>query len=122
MTVVRILRVHFLQIFIIIPFERKYHLQQHLRIHDNNFDKCIFCPWQGMYNEGYGQIHLAMHFNMTGTHVCSFCGMKFFYASRKRTHEEVFHERIENRYNCKMCGFSTYSNSVLQKHVCNKKS
>jgi len=93
-------------------FVSQSHLERHIRIHDNDLLHCHFCPWTG--NTGL-DIHLNHHFH-NRPYKCSFCADSFYQHIKRRQHEEVFHEKIADRYKCDRCIFKTHSYDVINRH------
>ena len=60
------------------------------------------------------------HFNIR-PFKCSFCADTFYHIHDRNRHEQIIHEKIEDRYNCDKCDFKTYSPYALNSHKALKK-
>ena len=96
-------------------FENYPLLLLHQRVHDNNLFQCYFCPWSG-FHDGSFRNHLNHHFDIRPFQ-CSYCDKKFFEASGKMKHEDIYHEKINDRYKCQFCDFKSYSGDIVRKHI-----
>ena len=56
-------------------FKIQYDLEQHMRIHNNELDKCQYCPYQYVQGHHYKD-HLNKHFGIKD-HKCDYCGLSF---------------------------------------------
>ena len=92
-------------------------LTNHVNLHDNNLYKCFFCPWgcpKGLHmaiNE-----HLNHHFR-TREFDCPFCDKKFYRKHVLKQHIERFHEKIEGKYRCSYCEYTSHSKATLGMHI-----
>ena len=87
-------------------------LERHIRIHDNNLLHCHFCPWSGNTDL---VTHINHHFH-NRPYTCSYCADAFYNCKDKTQHEELFHEKISDRYKCDRCFFKTHSMVLISRH------
>ena len=92
----------------------------HEKLHDNNLKKCYFCPWRGVPDHKKPfEIHFDKHIfgpKLTGRYPCDFCAKKFDYPHARKRHVEHLHEKVNDRYKCEKCDFSTYAYFLLYAH------
>ena len=97
-------------------FPNHHHLLRHLRMHENLYESCYFCPWRGNpFNSHLNSIHLNQHLGQT-LFECSHCDQKFYRKHLLALHFESYHEKIEGKYTCKTCGYKTHSSDYFSKH------
>ena len=97
-------------------FERRSALRKHVNLHDNNLQKCYFCPQAVAVGENHSiTTHLNQHLN-NFTHKCDICGKQFFRKTLLKNHFEVYHEKIVDKYKCTLCEFKTYCKQYLNDH------
>ena len=98
-------------------FDSKTDLERHLGRHDNNFQKCFFCPWASQtHNRMYISAHYDHHSNQP-RFKCEICEKQFFVRYDMEKHFENSHEKIEGRYKCKICSFRGHSRVHLANHM-----
>lgn len=91
-------------------------LVKHINLHDNNLEKCYFCPWGAVVGQtSHIATHLNQHLNQA-TFKCLFCVKRFFRKDHLDLHFEIYHEKIDGKYTCKHCGYKTHSRGCLSKH------
>ena len=91
-------------------------LQIHLNLHENNVEKCYFCPWAAVVGQN---THISTHLNQHLKHAifkCSHCTKKFYRKQSLVNHFEIYHEKIDGKYTCETCGYKTHSSDCLSKH------
>ena len=98
------------------PYQTK--LDLHVRLHDNNLLRCLFCPWQGAQEDNL-QKHINHHFKFRPMS-CSFCNASFYSTSNRKDHEDRFHEKMNDRYKCSLCPFTHYSKDGMRFHKLKK--
>ena len=92
-------------------------LLKHHNLHDNILDKCPFCPWGSPVGQTHLiSIHLNQHLNLTNFE-CSVCKKRFFRKVSLDDHFEIYHEKVEGKYRCKICVYKTYSRLSLGQHM-----
>ena len=98
-------------------FSNQFGLTNHLSLHDNNLNKCFFCPW-GCSAVAHHAIdeHLNHHFR-TPKFDCAFCDKKFYRKFVLNQHMELYHEKIEGKYSCSYCEYRTHSKANLGMHI-----
>ena len=97
-------------------FKKPFPLVRHLKIHDNLYENCYFCPWRGNpFDSEWISSHLNQHLGQA-LFECSHCDKKFYRKDLLSKHFEVIHEKIEGRYTCRTCGFKTHSGDSFSKH------
>ena len=85
-------------------------------MHDNDLMHCHFCPWTGNTQL---DVHMNHHFNIK-PYKCSYCTDVFYQHGNRRVHEEVNHEKIDDRYKCDRCIFKTHSYVLMKNHTNHK--
>ena len=60
--------------------------------------------------------HLNQHLNLTNFE-CSVCKKRFFRKVSLDDHFEIYHEKVEGKYRCKICVYKTYSRLSLGQHM-----
>ena len=72
-------------------FEKHYHLVRHLKMHDNSYESCFFCPWRGnSLNDHQTGHHYNRHLGIKN-YICEICGSKLTKRSYLRLHYEKVH-------------------------------
>ena len=89
-------------------------LLYHTSLHKNKMFDCFFCPWKGAQPSICIE-HLNHHLGMR-PFKCAFCQSTFYNKVARNTHVEAFHERIVDRYRCKICDFITHSRAIMAQH------
>ena len=89
-------------------------LDRHLRIHDNNLIYCYFCPWGGVRTDQF-LMHMNHHYHFKPVK-CPFCEKTFYDKNHCKVHQERLHDKIDDRYKCKLCDFVTYENVLYYRH------
>ena len=79
-------------------FDREGSLVRHIRIHDNDLDVCMYCPFRYAEPNHYRR-HLKRHFGLED-YACDQCDLKFATSSELNRHYQK-HEGII--YNCLIC-------------------
>ena len=98
-------------------FGRKIDLQRHLNLHDNNTEKCYFCPWHCASGSTQAvRVHLNHHYGYPEFE-CSYCEKLFYTNAHLKHHIELYHEKIEGKYKCPFCYFKTYAKNNLFAHI-----
>ena len=95
-------------------FRSNTELELHLRLHDNNLLRCFFCPWTGAKGDKLAQ-HVNHHFKFRPIN-CSSCNETFYTANHRKVHEERYHEKIIDRYQCNFCTFKHYTMDGIRFH------
>jgi len=99
-------------------FQSEYKLNFHMRIHNNESDKCQYCPYRYVENRNY-QDHLNKHFPCDDFK-CDFCDLIFTTKSSLDRHTKS-HEGII--YSCLICNaYDTQSKSNIRTHLGRKHS
>ena len=97
-------------------FRRQAELEKHLNLHDNNLEKCYFCPW----GVARGQTNaISTHFNQhfgNANFKCTHCDRTFYRQNSLDFHFGAFHEIVQGRYQCKLCDFKTHSRYNFSNH------
>ena len=96
-------------------FKGRFLLEQHRNLHNNNLQKCYFCPWAGAQGHNISA-HYDKHF-LNPRFECSDCGKKFYAKKDRDYHFEGQHEKIARKYSCKHCLFQTHSIILLTYHI-----
>ena len=111
-----------LRIFWMIPSypignpDLKWKLQRHLKLHDNDLKKCLFCPWRCVTEaEEENANHYRLHTGLAGPK-CEICGTKFASSRASKAHFLSLHERKNDRFKCKYCDFTTYYPAGVWSH------
>ena len=101
-------------------FRRRGELVRHLNLHDNNLEKCFFCPW-GVARGQTNAIatHLNQHLGQANFE-CTICQKRFYRKISLKDHFESYHEKVEGKYRCKICVYKTYSRLSLGQHMLKK--
>ena len=98
-------------------FKDRYCLEVHQNLHRNNLQKCFFCPWtENRGRDDKLSTHNDRHL-LFQIFECSECGKKFYTKKDRDLHFEGQHEKIANKYSCKLCSFQTHSKIRLRWHV-----
>ena len=74
------------------------HLMRHIRAHDNDLDKCQYCPFRYIYESDY-RTHMKHHFRIKDFK-CDQCDQSFDTAHKLNRHYSI-HEGII--YDCLIC-------------------
>ena len=88
-------------------------LENHLKIHDNDVIRCVYCQWAGIRHYHYC-IHMNTHFR-NKTYKCQFCPQAFYESNHLSRHMEL-HEQDTEKYSCHNCDFKTYSYNSMNHH------
>ena len=97
-------------------FGGKYLLDQHLRVHNNDFDQCQYCPFKYIFPLVY-QTHLKRHFGIKDFE-CDQCGKVLLSNGQLNKHYEI-HEGI--KHHCLLCeGYHASNKSTIIKHLKSK--
>ena len=84
-----------------------------MRIHNNDFNQCQYCPFKYIYSSDYTK-HLKGHFGIKDI-VCDQCGRLFRSKSRLNEHAEM-HEGII--YCCLLCeNFRTATKGIMSANL-----
>ena len=98
-------------------FRRIAELIKHHNLHENNLDKCYFCPWGTPRGQTHNvETHLNQHLGEPNFK-CSMCEKAFFRKFLLDYHFEVHHEKLEGKYSCQYCPFKTHSRNYLNEHT-----
>ena len=88
-------------------------LDLHLRIHNNDFEECQFCPYRYYYPAHYER-HLRRHFGIT-EFKCDQCEKEFETVGQLNIHYTL-HEGII--YFCKLCdGYKASNRNAMSHHL-----
>ena len=99
-------------------FVRQGLLDKHMRIHNNQTDKCDYCQYIYVKADQYKE-HLNNHFRIKD-HKCDVCGLTFT-AKKNLVKHSTMHEGIT--YCCLICKtYETASKDNIRKHLSNKHS
>ena len=99
-------------------FDSDYRLKLHLRIHDNNYEYCQYCPFKYLVASDY-EHHLRRHFEIKDFK-CDQCG-KLFISNIYLNKHYAIHEGII--YNCLLCeGYTASSKNCMNNHLRRKHS
>ena len=94
-------------------FQYQLELDRHMRIHNNDVQKCQYCPYSYTFAQNYGD-HLNKHFRIKD-HKCDVCGLKFTTKKTLVQHSSV-HEGII--YCCLICNtYETGRKNTMQIHL-----
>ena len=94
-------------------FKRQSNLDIHMRIHNNQLDKCDYCQYRYLVEKDYRD-HLNKHFRIRD-HKCDVCGSAF---TNKKTlvRHSTMHEGII--YCCLICKtFETRYKATMKTHL-----
>ena len=90
---------------------------KHLNLHDNNLERCYFCPWGTPRNQTHNvSTHLNQHLGKPN-YKCPMCDRAFYRKILLDYHFEIYHEKIEGKYSCNFCSYKTHSRDCLFKHT-----
>ena len=99
-------------------FKDQYSLDRHMRVHNNEFDNCQYCPYRYVEPARYRE-HLNKHFRIKD-HKCEECGSTFTTRHDLFQHETV-HEGII--YCCLICNtYETARKNTMKMHLRKKHS
>ena len=94
-------------------FQYQLELERHMRIHNNDVQKCQYCPYSYTFAQNYGD-HLNKHFRIKD-HKYDHCGLKFTTKKTLVQHSSV-HEGII--YFCLICNkYETGRKNTMQIHL-----
>ena len=94
-------------------FTGKYLLNLHLRVHNNDFDRCRYCPFKYIVPLDY-QKHLKKHFGIKDFE-CDQCDKVFLSIGQLNKHYEI-HEGI--KHHCLLCdGYHASNKSTILMHL-----
>ena len=98
-------------------FRRRGELVRHLNLHDNNLEKCFFCPW-GVARGQTNAIatHLNQHLGQANFE-CTICQKRFYRKISLKDHFESYHEKVEGKYKCDFCEYKTHARICLRHHI-----
>ena len=97
-------------------FRHSHELQKHLSLHDNNLEKCYFCPWGAPSGQtSLIRTHLNQHFGQAN-YSCWLCDRTFYRKNNLDVHFEINHEILKGKYKCSLCDFQTHAKSYLLQH------
>jgi len=94
-------------------FDREYHLNRHLRVHNNDFEKCQYCPFK-YYVPGDYQHHLNRHFGIKDFK-CDQCGKLFISNLHLNKHYAMHGFKLDH---CLLCDdYNASSKNSINNHM-----
>ena len=98
-------------------FDSNTDLKRHQNLHDNNLQKCYFCPWRSpAFKNDAILTHFDQHLD-NPRFSCPVCGKKFFIKYDMQKHFENSHEKVEGKYKCRLCDFRGHSRVHVSNHM-----
>ena len=98
-------------------FQKEPELKAHLRIHNNDFETCQYCPFKYIRKNTFNyRNHLNRHFGVKDFK-CDQCG-KLFLSKLLLNQHYAIHEGIS--YNCLLCGYKASIKPTMHTHLSRK--
>ena len=83
-------------------FTKKTHLEEHIRLHENNLFLCVFCPFKTAQAKELSS-HYRRHYRIFD-YKCNLCEKLFVRAHELHSHRENFHQMGEV-FKCHLCDY-----------------
>ncbi|XP_040566014.1 uncharacterized protein [Lepeophtheirus salmonis] len=93
-------------------FKREYHLNQHIKVHENRFWDCEVCL-KSFTTKYFLKKHMRLHTGET-PYTCGICGKSFTF--QQSYHKHMLYHTDEKPYHCSQCGRAFKELSTLQNH------
>ena len=93
-------------------FTKRLHLEEHVRVHENNLFSCVFCPYKSAQMKELNN-HYRRHYKIF-EYKCDLCDKSFVRATNLYNHREGSH-RLGEVLKCHLCGYASAKNK-LQLH------